>query len=220
MKSKVVVIGAGGHAKVVLDILEKQNCYEIAGLLDAHKPAGTEVYGYRVLGEETALAGDALRDIAYAIVAIGDNWVRSLVAKKLTLLRPDLRFATAIHPAAVLAKGTVIGAGTAVMAGVVVNSDTVVGQHCLLNTGASLDHDNAFGDFASIAPGAVTGGGVQVGEYTAISLGAKISHNRSLGSHSVIGAGALVLQDVGSRSLCWGTPAKVIRQREIGEKYL
>jgi sugar O-acyltransferase (sialic acid O-acetyltransferase NeuD family) len=217
----ILVIGSSGHAKVVIDIVEKQGRHRIAGLVDSFKPAGESSFGYKVLGTESDLpALIQSLDITGCIVAVGDNWRRHLVVEKVAAAAPGLDFVTAVHPSAQLARGVTVGRGTVIMAGAVVNSDSRVGQFCILNTGASLDHDSLMEDFSSLAPRAVTGGDVRIGAYSAVSLGANIIHGRSIGKHTVIGAGAVVLQDIPDYSVAYGTPATVAKKRQAGDKYL
>lgn len=220
MKNDVIVVGSGGHAKVIIDIIEKQGIYNIIGLIDGFKSVGTEVFGYKVLGDEVALSSSIYQDIKYGIIAIGDNWVRSQVVKKVVTVRPDFKFIKAIHPSANIAKGVVVGDGTVIMAGVNVNSDTRIGTHSIINTNSSLDHDNIIGDFVTIAPGAITGGNVTVGDFSSVSLGAKVIHKITIEEHSLIGAGSVVVKNIESQSVWYGVPAKLVRKRSIGEKYL
>lgn len=215
----IVVYGAGGHAKAVIDTIEKEGRYRIVGLLDGYKPAGTLFYGYTILGDEAWIARHA-EQVNSGIIAIGDNWKRSKVAAAIRSIHPYFRFITAIHPSASLAKGAVVGDGTAVMAGSIIGSDTVIGEHCVLYSHASVDHDCSIGDFVTFAPKAVTGGNVTIGGYSVISLGAAVIHGQTVGEHTVIGAGSTVLSSIPSHVVTYGTPAKVIRNRQIGESYL
>lgn len=215
----IVVIGAGGHAKVVVDILEKTGVYRIKGYIDQHIPQGTLLYGYEVLGAEDVIPqlGDS---IAGGVAAIGDNWTRAQVVKRIRAVSPTFRFIQAIHPSAQIAKGVTIGEGSVVMAGAVINSDSHIGDHCIVNTLASIDHDCALGHYASVAPHAVLGGGVTVRDYVAVAIGARVVHAVEIGEHTVIGAGATVLSDIPPYTVAYGTPARLVRRREAGDKYM
>lgn len=219
MPKEIVVFGAGGHAKAVVDTIEKQGDYRIVGLLDGGKPIGTKVYGYEVLGDEAWLGNDACR-IDGVIAAIGDNWTRGQVVQAIRHIRPDLSFATAIHPSAVIARGARIGAGSVIMASAVIGSDVSIGEHAVLYAHSCVEHDSRIGSYASFAPRAAAGGGVSVGDYTAISMGASIIHGNTIGEHSVIGAGSTVVRPIGSHAVAFGTPAKLVRSRASGERYL
>lgn len=217
----ILLIGASEHAKVVMDIIEKEGKYKILGLVDTYKPAGEDVFGYKILGAEDKLERlFQSGEIFGGIIAIGDNWIRYKMAEKIKSLAPDFRFVSAIHPSAVIARGVEIGAGSVLMAGVIVNSESKIGAHCILNTGASLDHDSVMGEFSSLAPGAVTGGKVFIGAFSAISLGANIIHGVKIGEHTVLGAGAVALKDIPGYCVAYGIPASVKKNRSAGDKYL
>lgn len=217
----IVVIGSSGHAKVVLDILQLEEKFNVVGLLDRFRPVGAQALGYTILGSEEDLPQlIGAHALGGALIAIGDNFVRSAVAARINQLCPDLRFVTAVHPRAIIASDVAIGEGTVVMAGAAVNPGCQIGRFCILNTHCSLDHDSALGDFASLAPGTTTGGSCRIGVCTAIGIGATLRHGISVGEHSVIGAGALVLTPLGDFVLAYGAPAKVICSRNAGGKYL
>jgi sugar O-acyltransferase (sialic acid O-acetyltransferase NeuD family) len=217
----IIIIGSCGHAKVVIDLVEKEGRHRIVGLLDQSRGIGEETLGYRVLGREDDLPRlVAERALAGAIVAIGDNFVRSKVVARVRETCPSLAFVRAVHPAAHVARGVAIGEGTVLMAGATVNPCCSVGNHCILNTNSSLDHDSVMGDFSSLAPRAAAGGDVSIGAFTAIGIGATIIHGVRIGEHTVIGAGSTVLENVGSRQVAFGTPARVIRERRPGDSYL
>jgi len=221
MKPRLVIVGSEGHASVVIDIVERQGAYKIAGLIDSYKPQGTRVLGYEVLGEEQQFpAIMQMLTIDAVIVAIGDNWQRERMVALLISSVPDVSFATAIHPSACVARTVQLGSGTVVMPGSVVNANCRIGHHCILNTNSSLDHDSVMEDYSSLGPNAATGGNVSIGLSTAIGLGASIIHNIRIGSHTVVGAGATVVTSLPERTVVFGTPAKVARTRQIGEQYL
>ena len=217
-QNNVVVFGAGGHGKVIIDILEKMGCWHILGFLDSSKESGTEILDYKVLGNEQFVT--TLAPETFYIVAVGDNWIRREIVKRLIELKSDLKFATAIHPTAVIARDVEIGPGTAVMAGAVINPCTRIGNHCKINTQCSVDHDNTIGDFAAIEPGAVLNGTIRVGTCSTVASGAVVRHGINIGDHVIVGAGATVLNDVEDRVIVYGTPAKVIRSRLENERYL
>ena len=217
----IVVIGSSGHAKVAVDIIEREGRYHLVGLIDSFKPVGSTVFDYPVMGTEAELpALSKSLNLHGCFIAIGDNWQRSLMAAQVANLVPELSIVSATHPSAQIARGSEIGDGTILMAGAAVNSDCRVGRFCILNTRASLDHDGRIADFASLAPGATLGGNVTLGEFSAVGLGANVIHQVNIGAHVVIGAGALVLEDIPDHTVAYGMPAAVVRTRQAGEQYL
>ena len=218
---KILILGASGHAKVIIDLIEKAGQHEVVGLVAEDRTDDGTFCGYPVAGgiQDLARVCDDYK-VECLVAGIGDNFSRSEVIRRASEIRPDSRFASASHPSAQIARCVQIGEGTVVMAGAIVNSGTQIGRHCIINTGASVDHDSVLGDFVSIAPGAALGGNVRVGNCSAVSLGASVIHGISIGEDTVIGAGAVVVRDIKSNVVAYGVPARVIRQRVRGQKYL
>lgn len=217
----IIIFGASGHGSVVLDCLIKQRKYKVVGFLDSFKRKGSKINGHEVLGSEDDLPYiiDVHRVIG-GIVAIGDNWVRKMMVDRILKIEPKFHFVSTIHPNTTIGIDVAIGEGTAVMPGVIVNANTNIGNHCILNTYTSLDHDGSMGDFSSLGPRVCTGGNFILGEGSAIGLGANIIENISIGKHTVVGAGSLVIRNIESHVLAYGSPAKKIRHRNSGESYL
>ncbi len=217
----IVLIGSSGHAKVITDIVEKQGQYKIAGFLGEHRFIGEELWGYKVLGNEEDLPVLTKKhNLSGGIIAIGDNYFRSVLVRKIEKVMPGFRFVTAIHPKAVIGNDVCIENGTVVMAGTIINSSVSIGCHCILNTSSALDHDSKMEAFSSLAPKATIGGNVKIGRFSAVSIGAVVIDGLSIGKHTVIGAGATVLSNIDDFKIAYGTPAKEMRDREAGEKYL
>lgn len=205
MKRHLLVIGAGGHAKVVIDAARRSGCWHVIGLLDdASAAVGSTVLGVPVLGEVTQLS--VLRNDAWVVVAIGHNATRSRIQGQLG--KSGVPLATVVHPAAVIADSVTLGAGCVVMAGVVVNADAVLGEGVILNTGATIDHDCRIGSFAHIAPGVHLCGGVQVGEETLLGVGASAIPSIEIGSAAIVAAGAVVVRNVRNGATVAGVPAR------------
>ncbi len=218
---RVVLIGGGGHGSVVAEIVEKTPDLDLIGILDSQIAAGTNVFGYEVLGPVEVLRELIVsRGVAGAVVAVGDNWTRGQIIAALRDLAPSLAYPNVVHPSAQIGKHVRLGAGTVVMAGAVVNTNSTIGEFCILNTNCSLDHDSVLGDFASLAPNSCAGGGTRIGAYSAICLGANIIDRVEIGEHTVIGAGATVLHNQPAQIVAYGTPARKIQDRRIGQRYL
>lgn len=199
MHKEVIIIGAGGHSKVVADIIEK-NGDKICGFLDDNTD-NKEVFGYPVLGKVEDC--DKFLDKEF-FIAIGNNTVR----KKIATENAELKFYTAIHPSAIISKGVEIGIGTCVMAGAIINADAKIGKHAIINSGATIEHDNTLADFVHVSPGAVLCGTVKVGESTHVGAGVAVKNNISITSDTVIGVGAAVVKDIEVSGTYCGVPAK------------
>lgn len=220
--SKIVVFGASGHASVVLDIIKRMPRYELAGIIDgSNGGSATRAFNQRILGCDEDLPR-IIEDFGVdcGIVAVGDNYRRSMIHQKIASLCPSFRFGTAIHPNACLAEDVTIGEGSVVMAGAVINSGSRIGRSCILNTNCSLDHDSVMEDCSSFAPGVTGGGNVNVGTCSAIGIGATVKHGVRIGEHAVVGAGAIVMQDIPSFTVSYGQPCRFVRARSAGERYL
>jgi sugar O-acyltransferase (sialic acid O-acetyltransferase NeuD family) len=217
----LIIIGSSGHAKVIIDIAEKQGKYTVVGLIDRFREVGETTMNYLVLGGEADLP-ELLQKHApcEVVVAIGDNFIREKVVAQVREMLPDVAFATLVHPSASIAGEVILGVGSVVMAQCAINSGTHVGCHVIINTSSAVDHDCTIADFASIAPGAILGGTVHVGHGAIVSLGAHVRHRINIGEHALVGAGSTVLSDVPASVVFYGTPAKEVRKRVAGEKYL
>lgn len=217
---RIAVIGCSGHARVVVDILHQNRC-KVVGLLDTYKSVANDVLGHKVIGSEDDLPTLVTANICNSVfVAIGDNWIRNRMVMHIRELVPGIHFVSAIHPSAQIARDVSIKQGTVIMAGAIVNTGCDIREFCILNTASSLDHDSTMEQFSSLAPGAVTGGGVRIGAFSAIGIGAVISHAIQIGEKTVVGAGATVLRDIPDGVVAYGTPARIIRDRNPEDSYL
>lgn len=196
----MVLFGASGHAKVVIDILERSGI-EVSHLVDAN-PEIEELAGYQVMDEEGYMS---LSEEEY-IISIGSNTIRKKIVKDSNLV-----YGWAVHPSAILGDDVSIGQGTVVMAGAIINPSTQVGNHCIINTSASIDHDCIIEDFVHISPNATLCGTIEVGEGTHVGAGATIIPNLKIGKWATIGAGAVIIENVPDYAVVVGNPGKIIR---------
>lgn len=208
----VVIIGAGGHGRVVLDILRAAKEHKILGFLDADESlTGTTVAGVTVLGHPGSLL--KVRGKARgAIVAVGDNRARISYAKHLR--DAGLELINAIHPTASLLGGTKIGSNVVIAARAVLCTESIVEDSVILNTACVVDHECHIAEGAHIAPGALLAGRVKIGSCAFIGLGAKIIQCLTIGDHTTIGAGAVVLKDIPPNTTAVGVPAKPLKKRD------
>lgn len=217
----ILLFGASGHAKVIIDIVEKENKYQIVGLVDDFAPVGKEVLGYKVIGTVQQLSSVFTEHTIFGgVVAVGDNALRKQMVERIKDMIPEFVFVSVMHASAQVGKNVSIGEGTVLMAGSIVNSQSILGKHCIINTKASVDHDGVLGDYSSLAPAVTLAGTCTVGSMSAVCLGANVIQGISIGKETVIGAGSLVLENIPDSVLCYGVPAVVIRSRNSDEPYM
>lgn len=198
MQQDVILLGGGGHAKVVIDCLLGQDRKVIAVFDKKHTGPLLGVPRFQDYNS-------GLFKHAAILVAIGDNKVRQVLTGDVA--HP---FTNAIHPSAIVSSFTEIGLGTMILHRAVVQAGSTIGNHVILNTGSQVDHDGAIGDYVHIAPRAVLCGTVSVGEGTLIGAGAVVLPGIKIGKWSVIGAGAVVTENVEDHSVVAGVPARLI----------
>jgi acetyltransferase EpsM len=214
---RLVIIGAGGHASVVIDAaLSAGRARAVRGYVAPERsPVLEQRLGIRWLGDdERYLAtGPASRRgdrLVIGVGGVGGDPVRARIAARYEAA--GCRFGRAVHAGAIVAKSAVVGDGAAVMAGAVVNPGAQLGEHCIVNTGAIVEHDVVLSRLAAVSPGAVIGGGAHVGENTFVGLGARVRDHVRIGRDVVVGMGAVVVGDVPDGAVVLGVPA---RRREV-----
>lgn len=212
MCKNVVIIGAGGHAKVIADIIQKSGDV-IFGLLDDNLEEGTIIdnnNNLKVIGDLNKRFTLPIThpDLEF-VIAIGGNKRRKEIAEKNV---PNMKYYTAIHPTANIGMDVSIGEGTVIMANACINSSAKVGKHCIINTGAIIEHDNKIEDYVHISPNATLCGTVTIGENTHIGAGAIIKNNIEIASDCIIGAGAVVVKNIKETGTYIGVPAKIRRK--------
>jgi len=208
---RVLILGAGGHGRVVLDILLQGNTHSVVGFLDSNPDIhGRRIDGIPVLGsidDLTTIAADSEAD--GVIIAIGDNGVRRGLARQVEAT--GLTLFNAIHPSATIARSATLGRNVVVAAGAVVCAHCQIGDSVILNTGCIVDYQTMIGEGTHICPGVRIGGRVKVEPGTFVGIGATIIPKVTLGCESIIGAGAVVIDDVPSLATVVGVPARRVK---------
>lgn len=209
---KIILIGAGGHAKAIADTIEKQHLFEIAGFIDVGKTGDKFYRTYRIIGNDEDLGDIYESGIHYAFVCIGFMG-NSVVRKKIydKVIKTGFYLPIIIDETAVIAEDVQIGAGTYVGRNAVINTEVFIGKMCIINTAAIVEHESVVGNFSHIAVGAVLCGKAKVGESVLIGANATVIQNVKIGEDSIVGAGSVVLKDLPPYCTAVGSPAKIIK---------
>lgn len=209
MRTPIFLFGAGGHGRVVFDVIERQGQYQVVAVLDDAAGSEQMFFGIPVSEGRDRLAQLARLGPERGIVAIGDNHSRAHMAR--LVVDAGLGFVTAVDPSAQIGRDVVLGPGTVVMPGVVVNTGTWIGEQVILNTSCSVDHDCRVGAFVHVSPGAHIGGHCTIGEGSHIGIGASVIQGIRIGARVTIGAGAVAVDDIPDGVVAVGVPARPIR---------
>jgi sugar O-acyltransferase (sialic acid O-acetyltransferase NeuD family) len=207
------VLGAGGHARVVIDAARSAGRFDVIGILDDTLMPGTHsVDGVPVKGPITAESVVSF-DVTHAVIAIGSNSARHRIASGLDGL---LSWEVIVHSRAYVAETAIVGKGTVVCAMSVVQPGSTIGQHVILNTASTADHDSALGDAAHLGPGVNLAGTTAVGEGTFMGIGSSVIPGCRIGAWSTVGAGAVVISDLPDNTTAVGVPARAVKIRQPG----
>jgi sugar O-acyltransferase (sialic acid O-acetyltransferase NeuD family) len=214
---RVLILGAGGHGRVVLDILLQVGKHQIVGFLDNYSDIhGRRIDGIPVLGSIDDLPSHAEQhDADSVVIAIGDNGVRRGLARQVEQSGIDV--INAVHPSATLARNATLGRNVVICAGVVVCAHCQIGDSVILNTGCIVDHQTMIGEGSHICPGVRIAGRVKVEPGAFVGIGATIIPKVTLGCESIIGAGAVVLEDVPALATVVGVPARRVKLAAASE---
>lgn len=203
MGNKIILFGASGHCKVVIDILQS-NGETITAIIDDN-PKWEELLGMKVFQSKEFNFINEER----LIVTIGDNAIRKTIVQRI-----GGNFHLAIHSQAIISKFAIIGEGTVVAPGAIINADASIGKHCIINTAAIVEHDCVVEDYVHLSPNSALAGGVFVGEGTHIGIGAKVIQGITIGKWATIGAGAVIIKDVPDYAVVVGNPGRIIKSRK------
>lgn len=214
---KIIIIGSGGHAKVVADIIltrekELNEDLKIIGFLDDNfkNLRYDNIFNIPILGDLNNIDNFNKNEDYFFIIAIGSNEVRKKISEKYE----ELNYYTAIHPRSVISREVIIGSGTVVMANVVINPNSTIGKHCILNTSSVIEHDNELGDYVHISPNATLCGGANIEDNSWIGAGSVVRQQIHIGKDVIVGANSVVVKDIEDNCIVVGNPAKKIKEKE------
>ncbi|QDU09748.1 acetyltransferase [Gimesia aquarii] len=205
----IILLGGGGHAKVLIDLITESGDFKIVGILDPELECGTQLKGIEVLGTDEVLPelrDQGVQNVAVAVGSIKCNLLRKTLfnrSRELNFQMPAL-----IHPNSICSADISLSDGVQVMAGAIIQTDSILGEGTVVNTGAQVDHDCQIGSHVFLGPGVVLSGGVTIGNNTFVGAGAVLIQGVRVGDNAVIAAGAVVIQDVEDGALVKGVPAR------------
>jgi sugar O-acyltransferase (sialic acid O-acetyltransferase NeuD family) len=206
---KIIILGGGGHAKVLIDLMIVNGNYEIVGILDIGLMKGAKVLGVPVLGGDDILTDIFNKGIKTMCIAVGsarDNSTRCRLFD--TSKQIGFTISSLIHSNSYVSEKSTISEGVQIMAGVTIQTSTCIGENSIINTGTIIDHDCFVGKHTHICPGVIIAGGVTIGNNSFIGPGATVTKGVEIGNNSVVGAGAVVINDVPDGLMVIGVPAK------------
>ena len=207
---RIVVVGSGGHAKVVVEAVQAMGRFSIAGATDP-APASATLLGVPIIGSDDVLPALYDQGVKHAVLAVGENDLRLRLRARLKTI--GFTLPGIVHPQAFVAPSARVDEGAVVMARAVIGTDTVVGPVAIINTGAILDHDNAIAEAAHVAPGCALAGWVTVGARSLIGVGSAVRPRITIGADVVVGAGSAVVADLPDGAHVGGVPARPLRLR-------
>jgi len=213
-KKKIVLIGGGGHCKVVISILKKLDNFEIVGIVDNYKE-DSSISGIKITGTDNDLKDIYKNGTQYALITVGsvkDNTKRYKLfnmAKEI-----DFKFPVIISHEAVVDESVKIEEGSVIMPGSIINIDSFIGKNCIINTGSIIEHDCKIGNHCHLSPGVHISGAVNIGELSFIGIGATIIQGIKIGKNVTIGAGSVAIKDIPDNVIAVGNPAKIIKSKK------
>lgn len=213
MKEDIIILGTGGHAAVLIDIIESAGKYNIIGVTDISTAQGTTYKGYTILGNDSILEdyfNRGCRNVAIGVGGYKNNIFRSDLFKKMKKI--GFKIPSHIHPSANISKTVEVGEGSVIFSGVNINSNVVIGQNNIIATGSNIDHNTVLSNDVLISAGVTVGGYVKISEKVLCALGCNVISGVEIGSEILVGAGAVVVKSIYQRGTYLGTPARLISE--------
>lgn len=213
---KIILIGGGGHAKVLIDLIRTSGQFEIAGILDPLLEIKSAFLGIPVIGSDDMLEelfSTGIRNACIAVGSIRDNSKRKTLyeqVKKIGFVAPHL-----IHPKTIVSRKAQIADAVQIMAGAIIQAESIIGENTIVNTGSIIEHDCKIGKHVHVCPGVVISGDCVIGDGAFIGAGSVVIQGLKIGENSIVGAGAVVVSDVADSKVVMGVPAKEWMSRRV-----
>jgi UDP-perosamine 4-acetyltransferase len=213
-RERVVLVGSGGHAKVVLDILEAMENWDIVGVTIEKPDSAITFCGYPILGDDRVLSDLLDEGVTTAAIGVG-GFTNNLLRKNIfnNLISLGFKVATLIHPSVMIARDVLIGEGSVFFGGVVINPGVRVGRNVVVATGSTVDHETQIEDDVLISAGVTVGAMVKIEKGALLAIGSTVVSGRNIGKNSLVAAGAVVVEDVAQETIVVGVPARIQKNR-------
>jgi len=209
MKRKILLIGAGGHCKVILDLLLKSKEFNVFGIIDLKERVGSNVFSVPVIGTDLDLPKFFRKGVKHCFISVGSVGDSNLrvnlygLARKIGFIFPNL-----MHPLASVSFQAVLGDGNYIAPGVIINAGAQIGNNCIINTGTIIEHDCKIGNFVHLSPGSILSGGVTIGDCSHLGAGSVVIQNLEIGMNVIVGAGSVVTKNIRKNMIAYGNPCK------------
>jgi len=212
-KEDIIILGRGGHAKVVIDIIEAAGLYNIIGITDVSINEDNNYRGYPILGDDDVLSvyfKKGVKNVAIGLGGYRNNNNRKEVFNKVKIM--GFNIPVLIHPSAIISNSAVLCEGSVIFSGVNINTDVRIGKNNIIATGANIDHETSLGDHVLISAGVTIGGNVEIGNEVLCALGSNVISGVRINVNIVVGAGAVVVNDLLEKGIYIGCPAKLMKK--------
>lgn len=209
---KVIILGNGGHSKVIQEMIASHKKHEIIAILDDRYQNEKREKG--IVYAPISFLQSFLLDNVKVVIAVGDNEIRKNIVNLINIRKEQ--YLTVVHPSSIISSSSLIGNGTVVMPNAVINANAIIGEHCIINTGSIIEHDNRIGNYTHISPNTTLTGNVSVEEGVHVGASATIIPGIKVGEWSVVGAGSTVINHIPPYTTAVGCPAKIINKFDLG----